>query len=107
MSEMRRKFFADWDESREENPNGLRDLVESTPPLMRDPAEDYAHLRAALPGEDTSKTSLYEPNPYSVRAPTKLRALLDDPHLSDEERQQVTDAFLRLKRLEDGKFSRR
>lgn len=105
---VRAAFFPDWIPEREENPNGLRDILAHPVPLLHDESRKYDHLRAALPGtgDDPHKTAYdYHENPYSVMMPREIRALLNDPTVQGEERKRVTEAFLNLKSWEDGKWA--
>lgn len=101
---VREAFFSDWSPDREENPNGIQDLVDHPVPVMRNPDEEWDTLRAALPGEDPHEFNpLWDgENPYSVMAPSKLRAFLNDPEVKGMQRKRVVEAYMRLQRLESG-----
>jgi hypothetical protein len=103
---LREVWFHDWSPEREENPNGIRDLLgTSTPPLMRDPAEAWVEMRASLPGDEGYENPLWDgENPYSTMNPRQLRALLEDRTLSSVERKRVTEAWYRLAEFEGGKM---
>lgn len=104
--DLRRAWFPDWTPDKEESPGGIRDLVDASVPLMRDPDEDEGWRTASLPGDDPEvHDRAYQENPYSVMMPRELRALLNDPEVKGEQRKQVMAAFLRLKGLEDGKYA--
>ena len=105
---VRAAMLEGWEPEHDENPNGIRDLLAHPVPLQHDESRKHDNLRAALPGtgDDPHKTAYdYHENPYSVMMPRQLRALLNDPDLPKEERKRVTEAFLRLKDLEDGEFA--
>jgi len=100
-----RRQFTDWTPDREDVPEGIRGLKgDGTMPIMRDPEEDEAWQQACLPGDEGTEAHrrAYEENEHSLKSPSELRALLNDPRTSAPERKRVAEAFLRLQRLEGG-----
>jgi hypothetical protein len=49
--QMRRKTFDDWTPERDELPGGIRQLVSSPTPVMRNPGEKWEGMVAILPGD--------------------------------------------------------
>jgi len=104
MSGLRRRFFDDWTEEREDHPQGIRDLVGVDVPLQGDPDEKHAAMRSGLPGDSVEELRIandanlckYVPNPYSCMMPSRLREFLRDESLSVQEKKLVKQAYANL-----------